>query len=393
MLIKSKYLTVDGSAILEDAVVRLRGGRVVQVRRARRSDRPDRDAGDGLVMPGLVNAHAHLELSYARGRLTPGRTIDRWLSELIATYRDRRPAHWKASLRAGLARLARFGTTAVGDICNRPELLGTLYAASPIRAIVYAEVIGPWPKREERQWERARRLGRGISPHAPYTTSAAAYRRCLAAGLPVATHIAETREERRFLLRGDGPLKMLLNREGAPAPFERPPRATPIRYLHRLGVLRRRLTLIHTNYLDAGEIDLIARAGCSTVFCPGSHAFFGHRRHPVRRLLARGVPVALGTDSLASNEELSILREMRLLREGTGIDAATALRMATRNGAVALFGRRARLGELRPGWGADLTAVQIPRGADPLEAATLTEPPVLFALAAGVDCDGFRAPL
>lgn len=386
MLIKSNYLTVDGRAVLEDAVVRVRGGRVTQVRRARRSDRPDRDAGSALVMPGLVNAHAHLELSYARGRLTPGRPIDRWLGELIATYRGRGPAQWKASLRAGLAHLARFGTTAVGDICNRPELLGDLYAASPIRSVVYAEVIGPWPSREERQWERARKLGGGVSPHAPYTTSAAAYRLCFAGGLPIATHVAETREERRFLARGDGPLKALLKREGAPAPFERPPRTTPIRYLHKLGVLKERLTLIHTNYLDAGEIDLIARAGCATVFCPGSHAFFGHRRHPVRRLLARGVPVALGTDSLASNSELSILREMRLLREGYGIDAPTALRMATRNGAVALFGRRARLGELRPGWGADLTAVAILRGADPLEAATLTEPPVLFALAAGVAC-------
>jgi cytosine/adenosine deaminase-related metal-dependent hydrolase len=383
VLIKSKFLTVDGTRILHDAVLRVERGKIRQVRRARAREPGALDAGRALLMPGLVNAHCHLELTYARGRLPSGAPMSRWLRELVATYRGRGPADWVDSLRAGLRRLARHGTTAVGDICNRPALLGPHYRGDPIRKIVYAEVIGPWPERERRQWAAARRLGHGISPHAPYTTSAEAYRRCARAGLPAATHVAESRDELRFLMSGDGPIAELLRHESAPAPFARPPRTTPVRYLDRLGMLRPHVTLIHANYLTDPEIGLIARRGCPVVFCPGSHAFFGHAPHPVRRLLARGVCVALGTDSLASNEELSMLREMRLVRERYGIDASTALRMGTRNGAAALFGRRARIGRLRVGWAADLTCVAIPPGQDPLEAATRTEPPVRFAMAAG----------
>ena len=383
MLIKSKFVTVDGRTILQDAVVRVRGATVTEVRPARRGDRVDLDAGRALLMPGLVNAHCHLEQSYLHGRLRPGRPFAGWLRALVPTSRGRSPARWKAAVRAGLARLARHGTTAVGDICNRaPMLIGEL-RRDPIRKVVYSEVLGPFPQREEQTWRAAARLREGVSPHAPYTTSPDAYRRCVRSRMPMATHVAETREELRYLRTMDGDLRRLLEHFEAPPPFRRPPRTTPIRYLDRLGVLKPRVVLIHTNYLTAADVALIARRGCATVFCPGSHAFFGHRNHPVRRLRRAGVRVALGTDSLASNRDLSMLREMRLLREGTGIDAPTALRMATRDGAAALFGRRARIGVLRRGWAADLTAVSVPRGADPLETATLSEPQVKFAMAAG----------
>ena len=372
MLIKSNYLTVDGTAVLKDHVVRVRGGAIAGIRPARRSDRPDVDAGRALLMPGLVNAHCHLELSYARGRLVRGRSIAPWLRELVPTYRGVR---WPASIRAGLRRAAATGTTAVGDIRSRADV------ATPIRMRVYAEVIGPWPAREEAGLAAAIRRGDGVSPHAPYTTSARAYRACARTRLPMATHIAETREEARLLRRGDGPFVPLFKHFGARFPFDRPPGLTPIRWLDGIGVLRRRVALIHCNYLDDADVALIARRGCTVVFCPGSHAFFGHRAHPVRRLLRAGVPVALGTDSWASNDDLSMLREMRLAREGYGLSAAVAIRMATRNGAAALFG--SKIGELRRGWAADLTCVAVPRGADPLEHATLAEPRVKFSIAAG----------
>ena len=349
MLIKSKFLAVDADTLLEEAVLRLRGGTIVEVRRARRGERVDRDAGRALLIPGLVNAHCHLELSYARGRLTPGRPISRWLRQLVPTYRGRTPARWKASLRAGLKRLARHGTTAVGDICYRAPMLIAEHRRDPIRKVVYAEVIGPYPDREEQTLNQALRLKGGITPHAPYTTSAGAYRRCVRSGLPMATHVAESREELTYLKHMDGAMKRLLDHFHAPSPFEKPPGTTPVRYLDRLGVLKRHVVLVHANYLTAGDIALIARRGCATVFCPVSHAYFGHRPHPVRRLLRAGVRVALGTDSLASNADLSMLREMRILRETTRLDAATALRMATRYGATGLFGRRARIGKLRRG--------------------------------------------
>lgn len=375
--IKAKFAVLDADTVLENALLTLRGGEIAEVRRARPHERADVEAS--TVMPGLVNAHVHVELSCLVGRLRPVNSISTWLKRLVPKYAG--IDDWAASARAGLARLASHGVTSVGDVCMRHTIVLPILRGDPIRKVVYCEVIGPAAERERetlglaRRARAARHVVVGVTPHAPYTTTADAYRACAGMGRPLATHVAETREEVDFLRDLDGPMVALFAHFKAPYPFARPPRKSPIAYLDSLGVLRRGTALIHANYLTRRDRETIRARGAGVVHCPGSHAFFGHDESPV------GLPlVALGTDSLASNRDLSILREMRLVRERSGVDAPTALRMATENGARVLYGA-AKIGRLRPGWAADLTAVAATH--DVLDAITLGEPRVEFAMAAG----------
>lgn len=373
--IKAKYALLDADTLLENALVTLRDGQIAGVRRARPHECADVEAS--TLMPGLVNAHCHIELSCLAGRLRPVDSISTWLKRLVPKYDG--VSDWRASARAGLARLAENGVTSVGDICMRHTVVLPVLRADPIRKVVYCEVIGPTAERERdsmrlaRAARGAKHVTIGVTPHAPYTTTADAYRRCMKFGRPLATHVSETREEVEFLRDLDGPMIGLFKHFKAPYPFARAPARSPISYLDSLGVVRRGVALIHANYLTRRDRDVIRARGAGVVHCPGSHAFFGHDESPL------GLPlVALGTDSLASNRDLSILREMRLVRRR--VDAPTAFRMATENGARVLFGD-ARVGKIRPGWAADLTAVAV--HGDPLEAVTLDEPRVDFALAAG----------
>jgi cytosine/adenosine deaminase-related metal-dependent hydrolase len=198
------------------------------------------------------------------------------------------------------------------------------------------------------------------SLHAPYTVAPGLFdvaaRWCAQEGRPLAIHAAETQEEQRLLATGDGPLAEFLRAVGTGPPFSAPPRTGAVEYLERLGALGARTNLIHANYVSDAEIEAIARSGASVVVCPGSYAYFGHRGHRVRDMLAAGVRVALGTDSWASNTDLDMRLEMKRAREEHGLDAWTVFRMATENGAQALFPGE-RLGVLEPGCQADMTVL------------------------------------
>jgi cytosine/adenosine deaminase-related metal-dependent hydrolase len=174
------------------------------------------------------------------------------------------------------------------------------------------------------------------------------------------THVAETRQEVEFLISGTGEIREFLAGLGALPQDWKPPGREPVRYLDELGVLDPDSVLVHCNHLDEDALARIRSRGCSVIYCPRSHAFFRHEAHPVRQLLDAGVNVALGTDSLASNESLSILDEMRFLfRNRKDLKCDEIIRMATWNGAVALnFG--GVVGRLRRGYWADLMVLRLP---------------------------------
>jgi len=177
------------------------------------------------------------------------------------------------------------------------------------------------------------------------------------------THVAETREELEFLKSGEGPFKAFLASLGALPAGWMPPKLDPIPYLEVLGVLEQSPLLAHCNYLDAHSMAIIQRTRASVAFCPRSHAYFGHENHPVRQCLDLGINVTLGTDSLASNDSLSMIDEMRFLhRTRRDLKCEEILRMATLNGAMALNLGRV-LGRLRRGYWADMTVLELPEGA------------------------------
>jgi len=328
-----------------------------------------------VLVPGLLNAHTHLELTYLKGKLKPTPHFAEWLKALVRKRFFWGKGKFLRSARAGAQLCLESGTTTVGDITSTLDSPSVLVDV-PIRKVVFLEAIGPDPAKAKQatdrittalERERADRLLQlGLSPHAPYSACAEVYEWCAATAsqreLLLATHLAETREELDFLEEGKGALFDVMARHGLlPAGWE-PPGCTPVEYVDRLGVLSERTILVHCNYVTSSDVERIARSGASVVYCPRSHHFFGHSDHPFRRLMERGVNVALGTDSLASNTSLSMLDEMRFVCEQSpDVEPKTVWRMATVAAAKAL-GLEGQVGTISVGKEADMVGLKLKPG-------------------------------
>ena len=331
------------------------------------------DWGCAIILPGLVNAHTHLEFTCLRGQEDPSVSFTDWLARVIREKQRWTHADVQETIKRGARQSLASGTTLVGEISSSGISLDALKHEN-LRKVIFEEVIALAPEKAgEAMAALNRRLDRsepdafsssGVSPHAPYSVSPELYR--AAANLArsrrtrLATHLAETRQELEFLAGGKGELRSFLSDLGVLPAGWKPPGLAPVPYLEKLGVLDQPAVLIHCNYLDEDSMERIRSRSCSVVHCPRSHAYFGHDPHPVRRLLDMGINVALGTDSLASNDSLSVLDEMRFLfRNRKDLKCDEIIRMATLNGAVALdFGNL--LGRLRRGYWADMTVLSLP---------------------------------
>jgi cytosine/adenosine deaminase-related metal-dependent hydrolase len=319
------------------------------------------------LAPGLVNAHVHLELSFLAGRLSSGVAFRAWLDELLASRNTVSEEARVAAARDAADRLLQTGTTLVGDIAAGTTTEVALERHALLR-VHYREVLdGGVQRRAARALEtvsvpllpRDNRL-EGLAPHAPYSTStvllkgagAIARRRAL----PLAIHWAETDEENRWMEGGRGPLKGLV---------KDPPHCSSLDHLDRAGLLGPRLALIHGNHPGPADRERVAAAGASLVHCPGSHRWFGRELFDIEAWTRAGVNLALGTDSLASNTDLDMTREMALLREDhPELSPERVWEMATTGGARAL-GLGLEAGTLVPGARADLCAW--PRGVEAVE--------------------------
>ena len=324
----------------------------------------DTDFGNAAIIPGLVNAHTHLDLSAARGAVppTPADQFTDWLRAVVA-FRRQSLTPVADAVRAGLAESLRFGTTLLGDISTDGTSFDLL-AAAPLRAVVFHEVIGLKPERFRVTWDGymtwrdatadTTTTRRGVSPHAPYTTEFAGYHNW--GDLPMASHVAELPGEADFLRTHAGPLRDFLESFGAWADGDLAPSVAAV--LDALS--RSRSLVVHGNSLNASEHRKHFTPSMTLVVCPRTHAAFGHPRHPWPAFAAAGVRVAVGTDSLASNPDLDVLAEIRLLRRThPDVPGAQLLRMATLNGAESL-GFAAECGSLDPGKSADFVAVPLP---------------------------------
>jgi cytosine/adenosine deaminase-related metal-dependent hydrolase len=381
LLLRAPFVLLDPDRAVADGAVAMRGGRVIASGPARavvrRVGGPVTDAGDAVLAPGLVNAHTHLELSALRGRLRPTADFAGWIGAQLRALSAWSRRDFVRAYRLGVRLALAAGTTTVGDVCRRAFLLREA-ARSPLRTVHHPEAIEPDAGRwrdalraiegtlaARRDARRPGLLTAGLSPHAPFTVSAPLYRAlhrlARARGLALQTHLAETRAESDLLRRGTGPLRRLLESAGRPLPFDAPPGLSPVAYLDRLGVLRPPMAVVHGSDLARGDLATLARRRVTVVFCPRSHAFFRRPPHPVRALLRAGIPVALGTDSPASNRDLDLRAEMREVVDRYGIRPREAWRMGTTAGGRALgLGRNA--GTLRPGAPADVVAFGRPGG-------------------------------
>jgi 5-methylthioadenosine/S-adenosylhomocysteine deaminase len=331
--------------------------------------------GNAALLPGLVNAHSHLELTALRGFLE-GLDFRDWLRTLTLIRRDvMTDAVLLDASRAGIREALRNGITCLADTTDSAAPLAAMREYG-VRGIGYVEVFGPDPRQcaeaigqlRARVYEaRAHDTSRvrvGVSPHAPYTVSSALFRAtaefACADALPIAVHIAESPAEQLFVRDGSGPFADRLRARGIDVA---PQARSPIALLDEAGVLAARPLLIHVIQADDQDFARIADAGASIVHCPISNAKLGHGIAPLDRMLAYGIATGLGTDSVASNDRMDLLGEARQatllqsLRLGApdALTAHAALALATRGGAEAL-GLGARIGTLEVGKDADLAA-------------------------------------
>jgi cytosine/adenosine deaminase-related metal-dependent hydrolase len=360
---------------LEGGMVTVRGDRIEAVG-PRGSRTPDEDLGNVAVIPGLVNAHTHLDLSGARGVIPPTDPdhFTDWLRGVIVYRRSRTPEQTQADIREGLAECLEFGTTLLGDIAAEGQSWEAL-AAAPLRAVVFREMIGLSAERAKQAfeatvaWHRSTQdtdtCRKGFSPHAPYSASGRLIRCVAEEGSRVAIHIAESPGEVELIRSRTGPFVDFLQSLGVWDPSGLIPNLDhPSRWYSGAG----HLLFVHCNYAPR-EIFRQLVGHYTVVYCPRTHAAFGHPPHPFREFLARGVRVCLGTDSLASNPDLDILAEARFVHERyPDFPGDVLLQMVTLSGAEAL-GWADEAGSLEPGMSADFVAVPLPDrdAADPHE--------------------------
>jgi aminodeoxyfutalosine deaminase len=336
------------------------------------------DLGDVVLLPGLVNAHTHLEFSGLREPLgSPGMALPAWI-RLVIGDRKRGDRDAATAIAEGIRESVASGVTAIGEIATSPARLYQLSSTSPT-SVLFQEAIGFSAGRVDSVLgESERRLDEapqpaGVSPHAPYTVHPQLLAKLVEAArsrqLPIAMHLAESPEELELLATGGGPFRELLEERSMWDGDAIPAGSRPLDYLHQLALASRSL-VIHGNYLTPDEIEFIAQRQdrMSVVYCPRTHAYFGHRPYPLDLLQAARVRVALGTDSRASNPDLNLLNEARCVVESHGVAPADALRMATLNGAEAL-GLGDEVGSLAVSKRADLVAVPVDATyGDPFEA-------------------------
>ncbi|HZW34291.1 MAG TPA: amidohydrolase family protein [Isosphaeraceae bacterium] len=385
LTIQARYVFPVDAEPIEDGCLTIQDGRIAWVGSA--ADRPsDLDLGNVAIIPGFVNAHTHLELGPLPGNGSSHGVVDEltWLRQVVEQRRAGTDTSLGATAEENVRAALGAGTTFLADTTTAGLSWGPV-ARAPMRAVVFAEVIGlrrdrglqtdaaAWrwlgSVRPENQVAACARVGLG--PHAPYSTSGWLYYKSASSGLPLSTHLAEMPEELQLLQHRDGPLRRFLEDLDAWDDDWEPIGPRPADYVRR-GDLRKADWLIaHGTYLDAEDFWQLRPEAApdghrvAIAFCPRTHARFGHAPHPYRALLERGVIVCLGTDSLASCESLSLLDEIRFLHRRDGsLSGALLLTMATLFGAWALRAETTT-GSLKTGKSADLALIALPDRVEP----------------------------
>jgi cytosine/adenosine deaminase-related metal-dependent hydrolase len=393
MFLRARTVLPVGEPPIDDGAVVVHGERIIAVGRfadlfpaageCSAAGKQVIDLGDSILLPGLINAHCHLDYTNMAGKLSPARNFSDWIKAIVALKAEWSYTEFADSWLKGAQMLLRSGTTTVVDIETVPELLPEVTTSTPLRVISCLELLSVRNRLNARQmveWavkklESLPAASAGLSPHAPYTTSPELLSAAAVAAREhnwlLTTHVAESADE----------FEMYLNARGAMFDWLKSQRdmsdcggVSPIAHLARHGVLSPNFLAVHVNYLVAGDIELLTHSGASAVHCPGSHAFFHHRAFPFEELDHAGVNICLGTDSLAtigqSPDEplaLNLFSEMRRLANTfPALTPQRIIEMVTVNPARAL-GRTEELGRIAPGACADLIALPCGSSNDPYE--------------------------
>jgi cytosine/adenosine deaminase-related metal-dependent hydrolase len=347
--VRAKRVYLDHSTIVENPLIEIQNGLVVRIERGGKQQRAI-DLGPVTIIPGLVNAHSHLEFSLLESPLgNAGIEFTQWVREVIS-YRANCPTDVKSrAIRRGIGELVASGTIAVGEIATEPIIVSDYHMLD--NSVVYLERIGVNPAQTEPLlhsadcWCRemqSHSIHPALSPHAPYSVHPAFLKKLvrLAARyrVPLAIHLAESRSEIELLRDGSGPFVELFQQMGI---LDNAKHFGSFSLIDTLRLLARapRVTIVHGNYLGAAEIEFLTRQAekFSIVYSPRTHHYFRHHSYPLRIFLDAGLNVAVGTDSRASNPDLNLFRELQFIRTTfPELEETRILQMGTHAGAISL---------------------------------------------------------
>jgi cytosine/adenosine deaminase-related metal-dependent hydrolase len=360
------------------------------------------DLGEVILLPGLINAHCHLDYTDMAGMLPPPKTFTDWIPLILSAKSGWGYSDYLRSWLNGARMLERSGTTTVADIEAVPELLPDAWDATPLRVFSFLEMTGIRARRDPAEALLAAvekmdslshpRCSASLSPHAPYSTVPALLE--LSAGVArergqrLCVHVAESTEEFEMFMRARGQMFDWLRRNERD--LSDCGLGSPVQHLARHQTLGENLLAIHVNCLARGDAALLGRHGVHVVHCPRSHDYFRHPPFLRQRLANAGVNLCLGTDSLATvrktrkqNPELSMFEEMReLAANDPKLPPSEILRMATVNGARAL-GRVGQIGELSENALADLIAIPATKTSNACETVLAHDGPVCASMIDG----------
>jgi len=379
MLLRSRIVVPVINSPIEDGAVRTDGDRIVWVGRWKDaspgSSEEVADLGESILLPGLINAHCHLDYTDMAGLIPPQKHFADWIKTIVTLKGAWTEADFLRSWKNGIDMLVGAGVTTVADIEAIPELLPNAWKLSPIRVISFREIItlksgaanDPELMRSVKNWAGLPHPEgqTGLSPHAPYTTTPELLRSAAGVarsnGWLLTTHVAESQEEMDMFCARKGPLYDWLRTQRDMSDCGL---GSPVEHLERHGYLSNNLIAVHLNYLGVNDAHTLARRGVSVVHCPRSHDYFGHQSFPFHELRTAGVNICLGTDSLATIRKssgqpakLSLFAEMRAFAKACpDVSPEQILEMATLNAAKVLR-REGILGQLSPDAKADMIAI------------------------------------
>lgn len=366
---------------IRDAGVGIDHGRIAAIHTAPFPPAADViDLGDAAILPGLVNAHTHLELSWLRGRVPPRARFDEWVRDVMRVRREGNPAIIQRAITGAIAEACASGTSLVGDITNTLATVTPLLA-SDLGGVVFREVIGFQRAKAEEVVSRAVAQLQGIAwtnglrgalcAHAPYSVSPAAFRTIAqhveANGGITSVHVAESPEEVEFVKTAGGAPRAVLEELQVWDATWQAPACSPVEYLDRLGYLGRQTLAVHCVQATSDDLALLRDRGVTLVTCPRSNRWTGAGDPPVAAFFNSGVRMAIGTDSLASAPDLNLFAELAEARRlAPDAPAGALLRAATLSGAEAL-GFADEYGSIEMGKRARLIAVEVPRSPQGVE--------------------------
>ena len=399
MIVRARtVVTMDGAPI-ENGAVAISGNRIIDLGSfdevKGRNSGEIIDLGEQALLPGLINAHCHLDYTCLHGKIPPQKSFADWIRAINAEKAKLSGTDYLSSITEGFAEAKRFGTTTVANLTAFPELISQIH--SPIRTWWFAELI------DVRSLEQANELvdlaieslrlaeNWGLAPHALFTASPDLYRCCeeiaRRESILLTTHLAESPEEMEMFRDGSGALYDFMKSIGRDmsdcggmtplAAFIGIGRALPIEWI-----------VAHLNELAESDFDLLGRSTRKfhVVHSPRSHGYFAHSRFPFKELRALKFNLCLATDSLASNESLSLFAEMRAFqRNEPGLSPDKIFEMVTVNPALALDQSRhgGTMGRIRPGFQADLISIPCSGGANLFEEIVAFDGPIDWVMVNG----------